>query len=129
MGYGQSQGMWNEDAGVMYGGHGAHPTGYYSIDDASRVVSQGIEQESGHCQATGIGSFVRISQEITEHHLYSEEQWYGEEQEHTMSRLAGRPGNNPLGQYTPVGDGVVMMLAMACVWAAVMCVRRRKTSK
>lgn len=134
MGYGQIQEMRNDDAGVMYGGHGAHPTAYYSIDDASRVVPQGggsttyysIEQENGYCQATGTSSFVRISQEITGAHLYSEEQWHLEE-ESTMARLSGRPGTNPMGQYTPIGDGVPVMLLLAGVTAVGVWLRQRKT--
>lgn len=134
MGYGQIQEMRNDDAEVMYGGHGAHQAAYYSIDDASRVVSQegcptayhSIEQENGHCQATGTGSFVRISQEITDAHLYSEEQCYQEE-ESSVARLSGRPGTNPMGQYTPVGDGVPVMLLLAGVTAVGVWLRQRKT--
>ncbi len=96
------------------------------------MVSCGMEMTpgvGGNCIATGSTSFVSISREVTDARLYDETEWYGgEPSDAAYARLQGRPGTTPMGQYVPVGDGIIPLLWMAALLAVALFVRQRRKS-
>lgn len=115
VGYTPNQSIW-----------GAEREGSSDIFQASEYHSPSGEMRSANaCMASGTSSFVRIHQEITDGGAYLASTSWEETPEMAYARAQGRPGTTPVGQYTPIGDGVLPMLVMAAIVAVVCKLRLR----
>lgn len=81
-------------------------------------------QEVSQFSVSGTGSFMRMHSDVVAANYYTETSPAA-----APFRAKGRPSTNPIGQYEPIGDALLPLLAMAAVYFVITRVRNHKTSK
>lgn len=80
---------------------------------------------NGHLMAVGTGSFIQMHNDIS-NSVIADVTSLALSQ---GSSRAGRPSTPPTGEYVPVGNAVLPMLLIACVYMFVRMFRNRKLNK